>query len=75
MSRNNHKNTVLRCEPLKPAPSDGSFPEDFWNYSINPITGFKQEPQRVNHGERIMKKYGQLQQADPSVKISKSIQY
>lgn len=73
--KNNFENHIYRCKPLKNAPLDGTFPEDFWNYAINPITGYPYEALKDHHGNKIKKKYGQLQQADPTVKINRSIDY
>ena len=28
---------------FKDMPSDGSFPTDFWNYRVNPITGWEKD--------------------------------
>jgi hypothetical protein len=38
------------------------FPDDFWNYDVNVITGYKVERREVNSKE-IEKKYKQITQA------------
>lgn len=38
------------------------FPDDFWNYNINAITGFRVEKREVNSSE-VEKKYRQITKA------------
>ena len=38
------------------------FPDDFWNYNVNPITGYRVEKREVNTIE-IEKKYRQITKA------------
>jgi len=38
------------------------FPDDFWNYNVNAITGYKVEKREVNSKE-VEKKYKQITQA------------
>ena len=38
------------------------FPDDFWNYNINAITGYKIEKKEVN-SKGVEKKYKQITQA------------
>jgi len=43
---------------LKNLKDGEKFPADFWNYNINPITGYYIQPQlRKEHNDRTAKKY------------------
>lgn len=33
------------------------FPDDFWNYKINPITGYYVKPYKDEISQRVIKKY------------------
>ena len=33
------------------------FPDDFWNYNVNPITGYYIEPNRNEINDRVARKY------------------
>ena len=34
-----------------------TFPKDFWNYRVNPITGWHDEARRNNQDDKVAKKY------------------
>ena len=33
------------------------FPDDFWNYNINPIVGYYIEPNRNEINDKVVRKY------------------
>lgn len=41
-------------------------PEDFWNYNVNPITGYRVDRMNLQQRSAEHKKYGQLQQPLPN---------
>ena len=48
---------------LKNLKDGEKFPKDFWNYNINPITGYYIQPQlRKEHNDRTAKKYAKTPQ-------------
>lgn len=57
IKKNNFNEFVYRDERLKKRPLDGSFPNDFWNYEINPITGFKDQAIKETNDLSTGKKY------------------
>ena len=60
------KNYKHRCEPLKAWNGIGPLPKDFWNYRLNPITGYYVDPVRDNHGKAVERKYAHLSQPNPN---------
>ena len=41
-------------------------PKDFWNYNVNPITGYRVDRMNLQQRAAEAKKYGQLQQPLPN---------
>ena len=41
---------------LKELKANEPFPKDFWNYNINPITGYYIEPNRDSHNKEVSNK-------------------
>ena len=42
---------------LKKLKQGEEFPLDFWNYNLNPITGYYIEPQRKEQNDKVARKY------------------
>jgi len=42
---------------LKELKANEPFPKDFWNYNINPITGYYVEPNRDSRNKEVSNKY------------------
>mgnify|MGYP001254691939 CR=1 FL=1 len=51
------KNYKHRSEPLKKIDALSEFPMDFWNYNINPITGYYIKPNQIGNDTSDEKKY------------------
>ena len=59
------KNHKHRCPRLKDWNGEEDMPKDFWNYRVNPITGYYVNPFTAEHSKSVEKKYGHLSQPDP----------
>jgi len=51
---------------LKRLPEGAEFPDDFWNYSVNHITGYFIEPNRDWYGKEVERKYAVMPKPDPT---------